>query len=454
MRIRSKDLTSDGSNLSILPGAKANGGMSVARFWSTPRRSRRTELDARLSEMTLAIASGAAAFDQVAARLARLETRDSSAANAAFVRDLYLGILRREAREDELRNHVEALTAGALDRRQVIEAAIASEEFLALQHPSGPPAEPPRPERAYERCGSLPSEGEAVFRQYQKYSGPGSKGYLTNFLGGLTSIAVDDVIVKLHPGTLDSGEVEDYPIYGNFQGDALEWVGVLRAVLEADAAFTMIELGAGWAPWCAVGFGAAKQRGFAGINVIAVEADAGHAQFARENFSVNGIPDTNAQIHHGAVGPADGTARFPQARTPSAVYGGVAHWFGHEASAQEFQKLMEWDPASTVFANVEEVPCYSLATLSQHYDVIDLIHCDIQGSEAMLFSSAIDLVSTKVKRVVIGTHSIAIDRALVNIFGKAGWELEGMHACVMREEGGHPVLYVDGTQVWRNSRFD
>ena len=38
-----------------------------------------------------------------------------------------------------------------------------------------------------------------------------------------------------------------------FHGDTLEWVGALRAALEASGTFTMIELGAGWAPWCVIG---------------------------------------------------------------------------------------------------------------------------------------------------------------------------------------------------------
>jgi hypothetical protein len=37
----------------------------------------------------------------------------------------------------------------------------------------------------------------------------------------------------------------------------------------------MLELGAGWAPWCVIGYLAAKQRGVGNIKLVAVEADAG-----------------------------------------------------------------------------------------------------------------------------------------------------------------------------------
>jgi hypothetical protein len=87
------------------------------------------------------------------------------------------------------------------------------------------------------------------------------------------------------------------------------------------------------------------------------------------------------------------------------------------------------------------------------YDRVDLIHCDIQGTEADLFSSVIAQVSAKVKRVVVGTHSFGIDRRLASLFAKNDWELEGLNSCVMREEGTQPVIVRDGVQVWRNTRF-
>jgi hypothetical protein len=58
-----------------------------------------------------------------------------------------------------------------------------------------------------------------------------------------------------------------------------------------------------------------------------------------------------------------------------------------------------------------------------------------------------------VKRVVVGTHSFDIDRRLACLFAKNNWELEGINACVMSEDGTKPVILRDGVQVWRNSRF-
>jgi hypothetical protein len=76
--------------------------------------------------------------------------------------------------------------------------------------------------------------------------------------------------------------------------------------------------------------------------------------------------------------------------------------------------------------------------------------CDIQGAEASLLANAIDLVSARVKRIVVGTHSFEIERKLVRLFSKHGWVSEGISACMMREDNGRPVLVHDGAQVWRN----
>jgi hypothetical protein len=86
------------------------------------------------------------------------------------------------------------------------------------------------------------------------------------------------------------------------------------------------------------------------------------------------------------------------------------------------------------------------------YGQVDLIHCDIQGAEANLFADTIEMVSTKVKRVVIGTHSFETDRRLGSL-SQHGWDLEGINVCEMIEDGERLVVALDGLQVWKNTRF-
>jgi hypothetical protein len=129
----------------------------------------------------------------------------------------------------------------------------------------------------------------------------------------------------------------------------------------------------------------------------------------------------------------DGRALFPKAEDASKVYG------ASPISAAS-------DSEDRFNGHVEHVPAYSLESLLADFPSLDLIHCDIQGSELDLFKAGIGLASRKVKRLVIGTHSWQIDRGLIGLFASRGWVLEGAEECLYR--GG--VFSGDGTQVWRN----
>ena len=328
------------------------------------------------------------------------------------------------------------LRKGTVDRVGLINAILLSPEFNSrLSRAAG--------DQSQETRGSLRLEAQAVFDRFQKHKGPGHAGFVTNFLGGLTDVRFVAGIASL------SGSVEGYPIPGNFHGDTLEWIGTLRSALDARNSFTMLELGAGWGPWCVIGYIAAKQLGIEKIKVIGVEGDAGHIDFIRETFAANGIGRDVGEAIHGVVGLTDGEAFFPKASDASRVYGGVAAFSVEEKADSAFADFSA--SQSTLVEAVEQVPCFSLATLTRDLDQIDLIHCDIQGGEATLFANIIDLVSAKVKRIVVGTHSFEIDRQLACLLPRNGWDLEGFDGCRMREDGGKPVVVHDGVQVWKNT---
>jgi FkbM family methyltransferase len=352
--------------------------------------------------------------------------------NHKFILDIYRGLLGRDPDETGMRHYGAMLESGKLDPAGFISSILSSGEF-ASRMVGG------------ESNGCLRSEAEDVFRRFEKYHGPGSPGYVTNFLGGLTDVRCAAGIDSL------SGAVEGYPIPGNFHGETLEWVGTLRSVLDAGSTFTMLELGAGWAPWCVIGYIAAKQRCIRKIRLIAVEGDAGHLDFIQKTFAANKIDPDIGEAIHGVVGVRDGDALFPKANDPSRVYGGVAAFTDAETAAPAFTNFMT--SQSALVSRVDRVPCLALTTLMRSCDQVDLIHCDIQGTEAELFANLIEPVSAKVKRIIIGTHSFEIERRLASLFPKHGWQLEGINGCVIREEKGKPVLIRDGVQVWRNARY-
>ena len=183
-----------------------------------------------------------------------------------LVTGLYEGLLNRKPDEAGFRHYMNALTDGSLSFHGVVSAMATSREFRARN--------------GFKEDGRLRgcsySEAMQVFSRFQSYTAPGRIGFITNFLGGLTDVRF--VGLESH-----SGLVEGYPIPRNFHAETLEWIGTLKAVQEARDTFRMIELGAGWAPWCTIGYLAAVQCGLQ-PKVMAVEGDIGHIKLSSNHL--------------------------------------------------------------------------------------------------------------------------------------------------------------------------
>ena len=90
-------------------------------------------------------------------------------------------------------------------------------------------------------------------------------------------------------------------------------------------------------------------------------------------------------------------------------------------------------------------------------DVIDLVHCDIQGSEDEVLTFGAALLTQRVKRMFIGTHSRSIEGKLIECFHRHGWSL-------VRERPTHfehrldtlsttGMTLRDGGQYWVNTKL-
>lgn len=360
-----------------------------------------------------------------------------------LVDGLYRGLLGRGADPDGLATHSARFAAGAVGIAQLAADLAGSDEFKSRH---GAPAPRAPDGRLHEPLGCSRSEAEAVFAPFRAEGLEGEPGFVTNFMGGRLSVSFVAGLEGL------SGSVEGLPIPGNCHGETLEWLGTLRAVQEAQGSFAIVELGAGWAPWCAIAHRGARVRGIEDIRVVAVEGEAGHVGFIHEHLRDNGVPAEAARVLHGIAGPRDGFAEFPRHRRASGDYGGAAAFGeapGERAGLDHFVELRRDN-----LAEIERLPCYSLATLLEPFDTVDLVHCDVQGAEQEVFSAGLKAAGAKVRRVVVGTHSFALDRSLIGLFAGAGWVCEGVNACEMLErETGSPVTVRDGCQVWRNPRL-
>jgi FkbM family methyltransferase len=218
--------------------------------------------------------------------------------------------------------------------------------------------------------------------------------------------------------------------------DPDEWFGTLRSILEARDVLTVVELGAGWAPWltaCAV---AARRVGITNVRLIGVEGSLGHVEYMRRNLSDNNVDPSSCTLIHGVVGAEDGIAYFPVLSEPNNVYGSQATHGGEGTSGAN---------------EMEAVPSISLGTLLADHSRVDLIHCDIQGAEGEVLTAGRDVLNARVRRIVVGTHGRAIEKELMDLFSGMGWVLEADTACRFLQVGDRSlVLQVDGVQVWQN----
>lgn len=217
-----------------------------------------------------------------------------------------------------------------------------------------------------------------------------------------------------------------------------ELLACLRAAQDARDMFAVVELGAGWGPWLVLGARLAARRGLRPM-LLGVEGSSEHVGFMRTHLLDNGIDPREHQILHAVIGPRDGRARFPVLADPANNWGARACFGAVPAEAMPPDGF-------------QEVICLSIATLMVAMPRVDLLHCDIQGEEAEAMRSSIDVISSKVRRVVIGTHSRAIEAKLLELFPRHHWQLEHEQPCVVSQQGDHVGLVSDGVQAWKNLR--
>ncbi|KQX22741.1 MULTISPECIES: FkbM family methyltransferase [unclassified Sphingomonas] len=237
---------------------------------------------------------------------------------------------------------------------------------------------------------------------------------------------------------------QEYSLHGTS-----EWIGTLRSVLEAGKSFTAIELGAGWGPWLIASRQAALARGIKdrNIDLIGVEGSADHHAFMLDNFRTNGLDPAKYRLHHAVAGAQDGIASFPKLNAAEEDYGAFAS-FGEDKMGVDRMTAAQ-------HGELEEIPCISLATLMADKKRVDLLHIDIQGHEEEVLRAGIEVLNAKARRVVVGTHSRAIEGHLFDLFHANGWVCESEVVCELKPlMDGTRALWVDGEQVWRNDRLD
>jgi FkbM family methyltransferase len=278
----------------------------------------------------------------------------------------------------------------------------------------------------------------ALIRGYSRRDLKPSPDHLTNFLGV-------KVPPQVYPPILSSrvGTVEPPPLPANWHADIAEWGSCLRAVDLSKERFVMLELGCGWGCWMNNLGVAARSKGKE-FRLYGIEAAEEHLGLARQALSDNGISDSHFKLVNGIAGKSASIALFPKVQSGATNWGGTAIF---DPSAEQ----LEGARRSGDFVSI---PIVDIAGLLKDEKFVDLLHVDIQGAELDLLREVFDVLCEKVRCVVIGTHSKAIEAGLFDLFlADKRWGCEMERGALYAIKDGWPGLIVDGVQTWRNSRL-
>jgi FkbM family methyltransferase len=292
--------------------------------------------------------------------------------------------------------------------------------------------------------GWQPSDLELFERHH--HSAAGQPGFVTDYFGVKTA----SHFVPWAAGN-DGAVLTDPPVPDDtVRAEAIEYFALLDALERSSSdEFSMVELGASYAPWaCMAGVLAMRQRR-SRISVRAVEASRFFFDLIDSNFAVNGLVSSDAMsvrtsAVHAAVGIKRGTAYFPMVRS------------AFENGGQVADTKVDVDYIGRAIEH-EAVKVCTLDDVFDGFGLVDLLHCDIQGAEADVMTYGAGMLTQKVRRLFVGTHSRHIEGLLIDCFHKHGWRLERERPCAFthRSDLTSPVGMTtrDGGQYWVNSRL-
>jgi len=286
------------------------------------------------------------------------------------------------------------------------------------------------------------SEADAtIFGEFINPRARAEPGYIVDFLGS----RIRTTSVWKQARLLD-GQLAGLPIPGDFHAEAIEWIGLLKAVRSAFGQYVAMELGAGFGPWSVAGGLAARLRGIQNIRLCAVEGDTEHFQFLQQHFADNRFDPREHALFQAAVGTTAGTAQWPVPDNLAATESWGCRPI-HDSADQVRQQ----------FGSTREVNVIPMRDLVMREVCWDLIHIDVQGDEVEICRSCIDEINARVRWIIVGTHSRKIDGDFLDLMWRSGWLLEHEKPAKFNFLQGTAALetmtVMDGTQVWRNPRL-
>jgi FkbM family methyltransferase len=289
-----------------------------------------------------------------------------------------------------------------------------------------------------------------VFDFFHPWRGRVEPGWDVNFLGVRTRVAFFSLYEQLADFSQAREIRAGLPIPNE---DYFEWIALLESVRDAEGAFTMVELGAGWGKWLVSGIAALRQGAALPYHVVGVESEPTHFKWMRQHMADNDVDLRHATLIQAAVAGADGHVWFH--------VGAAADWYGQaiaaapeQPEARGLRALLRRRRGASDERTVKRVPAVSVRTVLEPLERVDLIDVDIQGAEADALEPAAAVLDAKVKRVYVATHDRENEERLRTLFAGLGWSCQFDYPGNGESETAWGrVMFEDGAQVWRNTRL-
>lgn len=252
-----------------------------------------------------------------------------------------------------------------------------------------------------------------------------------------------------------------------FDEEYFEWIDVLEAVKASSSKFVMIELGAGYGRWMANAVAALRHiRPNSNLFLVGVEAEPTHYKWLFQNLRDNDIDPRKHLMINAAVSARSEPVYF-WTGDPDAWYGQA---IADEDYVSELRRnwIAQWRNNAYVGKPglldrlwrrhkhfIRKVKCVRLSEiLSKVDDIVDIIDIDVQGTEFEVIAESKAVLSERVKRLHIGTHSQEIEEKLRALLPGLGWELTQDYGCLGERQTPYgDVTFEDGVQSWINRRW-
>ncbi len=291
-----------------------------------------------------------------------------------------------------------------------------------------------------------------LVRTYPDASGECPPDFEVDFLGVRTRRSFAADLRNARDASLTTAS------FPRFDNEYFEWIDILESVEEAQNTFVMIDVGAGYGRWCVRAALAARRKGHLDFRCVAIEPEPDHFRWLRQHFADNELNPREHELIWAVAGAQPGFVPF-WVGTPSGWYGQAiakrpATPLPDVRTRQRLRarSVLGLPPVvSATEATVTWVPSIVLSEAIAAHGRIDFMDLDIQGAELEVLTAAINLVTERVRRIHIGTHSALVEDGLRELFRSEGWQNLNDYAGQSRTTTPYGEMeFEDGVQTWLN----